>query len=324
MPEMRLRPRMLAVVFLAAVASARGDSDAEALARFKSEYPAASKRLEDPFHQVKGSCLLSIVPPGESRPTRSDEATFALDHGHEMVAIKRKQAQDVGELLYCIGPDTTFYLTRLPGAKSFVANGVGSTSLDRSAYVTLFGRFVKAHFACFGQPLTRLMARPEFRVVGAQYVNTTGQPSNAGAHSLVKVDFESETQASRSNMSVVFDPDAQWIIRSSEYRVEGPSRMRITTDVEYGPARDGVYLPRRVTCRDGGGESSICEFRDWSFEPTPEEEFKPTHYGLPNLVDQAGATRSLLPYWLGGLGAATFMAAVLLRRYVSRARSSLA
>lgn len=307
----------LAVIALWAIGGpARGDVDPDALARFEAEYPAASKQLEDLFRQVKGSCFLWTGARGESKPTHANEASFALDHAYEKVSIKSERGRGVGESLYCVNPDQVIYLTRLPGTKTFRVAGDGSTALDRSAYVTSFGRFVKAHFASFGQPLSRIMSRPGVRVVGAQFVDKAGRPADADEHPLIKIEFEDGTKARKSNTSVTFDPSAGWVVRSSEFRMDGTLQpMRITTDVEYGAFREGVLLPRRVTCRDAGGEASICEFRDWSFEPTPLQEFKPAHYGISNLVAKPGATGGLLPYWLGGLGASTFAAAALMLRW---------
>lgn len=306
---------LLIAILLSAWSSARGEADA--LARLNGEYPHAARQLEERFSSVKGVCRLRVVQPEETKPETNSDANFAVAHGYEKVVIRRKvsgRGVDAvfGEFIYCVGSGTgpTFYLSRKPGADSYFVEGIGSTAADRSAYVTLFGRFANAHYGVFGQPLSRLMRTPGFRIIGAEY-------TTEGDAGLIKAKFEVGDQDPKSTISVVFDPGDGWNIRSSEFRAgKPPGGVRITTDVSYGPAREGgPSLPRRVVARDASGVTSICEFVDWKFESTPEAEFKMGFYNLPDLVS-ASSTRSRLHlYVLLGIAAVAFAAALALRRH---------
>lgn len=308
MSNLWIRIAILIVVLLSNKSLAFGEMDA--LARFNSEYPRAVQRLEGQFGSVKGSCSLRVTLPDASKPSRISEAEFALDHQYEKVVIKRNVSEGLkataAEFIYCIGPGTTFYLARMPGAKTYTVEGIGSTASDRSAYATIFGRFVNAHYGVFGQPLTRLMKTPGFRAMSASHIKE-------GDVSLVKVNFELGVQSPKSTISVVFDPHHGWNIRSSDFRAGKLPGIRIETDVVYQQSQDGQFLPRRVVSRDTSGGTSTCEFTDWTFKPTPEAEFKMTYYELPDLVSNPTASYQLLPYWLCLVGVAGLIAAGLLR-----------
>ncbi len=290
--------------------------DAGEMARFEKEFPAAAKRQEERFAKAKGSCRLLSTDPKGSKPTKIDKAEFAIDHGYEKVTIHREFGVGKGkvahtDIVYCISEETAFNLTRLPGEKNFVVEGIGSTPSDEAAYLTSFGRFVKAHHCVLGRSMTRVMASPGFRVTNAERVEKDGR-------SLVKVDYESGSSEPKERVSIVFDPQWDWAIKSMEYIPGKFPMFRITTEVEYGTPQGGLVLPLRVTIRDQPGSSSVCEFVDWSFEPTPEAEFMMPFYGLPDLASKASRSRGGMTYWLGGGALATLVAAIMFRRLSTR------
>ena len=157
------------------------------------------------------------------------------------------------------------------------------------------------------------MTQPGYRVISAERLVKDGRD-------LIEVEFEVGAKAPKDRIVIVFDPQADWVIRSSEFRSGNASRLRIVTDVEYGPPRDDVPLPRRVISRDGSGSSSVCEFVDWSFEPTPAAEFTMPYYGLPDLVSKVEKRRNKLPYWLAGGAVASLLLTLVFRRLSARGR----
>jgi hypothetical protein len=306
---------MILSLILGTAISARGGQ--EEISRFEHEFPAAAKRLEERFATVKGACRLWTTSPRDVISPRVDDATFAIDHGFEKVQIQVKLptgGADAPHLdtVYCVGPGSAFTLTRLPNAKAFVVEGTGLTPKDRAVYLNTFGQFVKAFDGVFGRTMSQVMSTPGFRVTAAERIEKDGE-------TLVKVDYESGGRQPKQQTSVVFDPNAGWAIRSSDLRQKLASyEIRMITDVEYGPSRDGFPMPRRVTVRNQTGDVSICEFVSWSFEPTPEAEFGMPYYGLPDLVSKAKAPRRTFVYWCLGIATVGIVFAVLLRRLATR------
>jgi hypothetical protein len=81
--------------------------------------------------------------------------------------------------------------------------------------------------------------------------------------------------------------------------------------VEYHPDREGFAFPSVVRY----GSDPAIRFSEWSFEPTPADEFRLTHYGLeePFLSDDG----SLVWFALASIGV---VFAIFAARYVRRRR----
>jgi len=317
---MPIRCAIVLASLLLVAGSARGGS--HEMARFEREYPAAAKRLEARFSRVKGNGRLWQQIPAESVPARTESASFARDHGREKVRIRRKVARDgptdpEDELIYCMDEDTIFYLARPAGKERYIVQGIGSSPIDRSAYMSLFGKFVKAHDSIFGTPVVRLMSASGYRLLGAERSVKDGRES-------VSVEFEVGAKSPKDRVAIVFDPQSDWLIQSSEFHSGANPALRIRAEIQYSNSRDGSPVPRRITFDDGSTGSSMCEFIDWTFEPTAESEFTMPHYGLPDLVSKVSKHRSPLPYWLAGGAATCILFALVARRCsVRRARDAV-
>ncbi len=255
--------------------NARADSNA--MKRFNDEYPARSSQLLTTYGRIKGTYKIrreSLVQPGA---TREEFGEFAFDHQFEKVTIRRAIPTKsdgparFGELVYCLGSDSIFYVTRLSDSPTFQVEGLGTDPSDRAAYRTLFGQFVKAPLV-----LAQAMSRTGFHVTSAEY---TGD----GDEQRMKLTYEFGHPKPGVRVAVTLNPTASWSVDSSEYHPLLISGADSRTEIEYGEKLRDVPLPRRVIVRDNA-EVATCEFLTWSEEPTPPREFTMEHYGLPNLV----------------------------------------
>ena len=91
-----------------------------------------------------------------------------------------------------------------------------------------------------------------------------------------------------------------------------PAKAHIVGSIEYGPSASGsISLPKRVTIELPGGYHEIFDIESISFEPTPEREFSPTFYGLPELAGLAkDPSSSSAVAWLFGMAALALCVAV--------------
>ena len=292
--------------------------DDEQKARFQKEYPEAVKRLDERFSRAEGSCRIKSESSGKRPARRPEEAEFAADHGREKVVIRRYFSTGSGkaspadphvDLVYCVNfaDNTVFYLSRDPGKATYQIRGRGESPEDFSAYLSLFGRYFRANRAPFGISMSVLMKSPNFKVIDAEKINKDGR-------TLVRVEFAFGGVGSDSQASLVFDPENGWVIRSAQYVVGGRSK---SFEVEYGPPGSISQAPKRVTFHEPEG-ASTCDFLDWRFEPTPIEEFRLSHYALPDLSPKPKPQRSAMPYWLGGSAVAALVLAVVARRAAAR------
>jgi len=307
----RLLPAIILPTLLGPISAQAGEAE---MVRVKAEWPAAARRLDEMFAQVRGTARLSHEDPHATAKLPRTEARFAIDHGMEKVELSRF-TQDyrpvkLADIVYCVGEGTAFRLFRRAGDELYIVQGIGTTPSDRYSYVSLFGRFVLAHHGVEGLSMSRFLESPGFEVIGAEALNRAGK-------NLIKVDCVSGPRASKGQISLVLEPDAGWIVRSCRYRPGYEPGSLFHYEIEYGTSRGGVPLPRRVKLEEPGGIIHHCEFTDWVFAPTPVSEFNMVHYGLPDLV-HAYRPRNTLPYWLAGLALLVGSIALVLWRLASR------
>lgn len=311
---------LLVVVLLCGFSSARADE--ALLARFKSEYPEAAKRLRDQLATVRGTCRLWTVNSGKKSPVVEGE--FAFDHGRRKIHTRKKVPGGDGrrtfEEIYSVhdgpgGGGRSFYLRRVPSRTEFTVGGVDDDQSYPEAwgrYMSIFGQFANASFAV-DIPIDELLRRPTCRF-------TSAENETAGGRDLVKVNYTIED--SKRNYSqratVTLDPNLGWVMRS--YELTLGSVPPFDTDrgvVEYGPAdHEGRVLPSRVTSSLPDGES-VCEFTSWSFEPTPPAEFEMPWFGIPDLLkakaEKSPPKANFLPYWIAGLLAVSAVVALVIQ-----------
>ncbi len=276
---------------------------------FREEYPAAAKRLKERFSTSKWTCRISNVG-SKVRNDPPSTAEFALDHGRQKVHVRTKNrggdARSFFEEVFSTSDfalSPGFRLQRQPGQKNYVLGGLdrdGSDLTNYSKYMTRFGRFAKSNYAIWGEEIADLLTDPEYRLLGATRLTKDGRD-------LIKVVFEivdGQGAGNKSRVDAVFDPGAGWILRSFEERFDGSAPGDVqTARIEYGAARDGFFLPSKITMSDLDGDS-ICDFLAWSFEPTPLSEFEMPFFGLPDLTVRANLKANSVPYyWIGGLAA---------------------
>jgi hypothetical protein len=279
------------------------------VARVKAELPAAARRLDKMFSQVRGKARVWHDNPRLPKQRPPSEAVFAIDHGMEKVEFGH-----AANSIYCIGEDTAFRLYRKTGARSYEVEGIGlelvdSAPMDRYRYIAAFGRYLRASHGMMGFTMSQILESPGFEIRGAEVIKRDGK-------ALMRVDLAWGSRDPREEALVDFDPDAGWVVRSCHYR-PGPTTF-YDAEIEYGDSlHDGVPLPRHVRLDDFDLEVHHCEFTDWTFTPTPLSEFNMTHYGLPDMV-KAHRRRNWLPYWFAGGAVAVCGVAFAFRRLASR------
>lgn len=305
------------LLMLCALITSRSFAGQAEVERFRREYPAAAEKLKAHFAQVRGACRLLMQRGGDSLRVDVDRATFAADHGFQKVTIERDRKLGAGraraEVVYCVGPDTAFSLSRLPGAGTYSVQGIGSDWQDRSSYDTLFGRFLAAPYSVVGNPLTRIMAYDSFRLVSAEEVDVAGQR-------LVRVDYEVGGEGHADKAWLHLDPANTWAIRGGEVRFGRLPGGKLAFEVQYGDtAVDGLSFPRRVTFTDPSLLQSSCEFDSIAHGTTPASEFTMGFHGLPDLTrPHVEGGKGGMVVWLAGLAALGFAASLVLRRFATR------
>jgi hypothetical protein len=304
MPRIALLLGAIASLNLLGVVPGALAGEAE-LSRVKSELPPAARRLEEMFSRVRGTARMWEDNPRASTKTPVSEDRFAIDHGMEKVDVSRvsRGAKPVklSDIVYCVGKGTAFHLIRRNIEQPYVIKGLGKR--EEYAYISEFGRFVNAHRGVLGHSLNNLLDSPDFKITGAQAIDQAGK-------NLLRVDCVFGPM----QMSLDLDPAAEWIVRSGRFHPSDDPRDLTTIEIEYGPAQNGVPLPRKVRFDWSTGLVHHCEFTEWTFAPTPSAEFSMTYYGLPDIV-HADRSSSVRAYWLAGIALFVGSIALLFWRF---------
>ncbi len=300
---MYMRMVVVLSVLLWDVSAACGDDELKV--RWEREYPVAAQQLKERFSSCRGKCRLSITSADNPKPSPPSDAEFAWDHGRQKVHMRTKILGGAGNLafeeVYSITEGENarnFLLQKGADDSQFTVSGVDHNKEYPEVYAkysSKFADFVMPNLALGGVPLTELIADPDYHLIHVKGVTRDSR-------FLVNVAFEITDKEDGNNrrISVYLDPEANWVIRSSEEsfaKVE-PAETE-TTNVEYGPIQSGFLLPRRVTVSNSSDQSA-CDFVDWSFAPTPLNEFEMPYFGLPDLTAQAPPKSNNLPYWIIG------------------------
>jgi len=309
-------PAAVLTILIGAIVTASG-GEAE-LSRVKSEWPAAARRLEEAFVQVRGTARLwtdRTESPRASGKSFLDEARFALDHGMEKVELARftrgSKPTKVADYVYCVGEGTAFRIHRRDGAEGYEIEGVGAAPMDRILYSAVFGRFIHASHGVVGRPISNFLEEPTLEIVGAEAVERDGE-------NWIKVDCAIGFPETKDRVSFVLAPEDGWAVQSCQINYHYDPNRPILYEIEYGAAHGGVPLPRYVKLSgENPGVVNHCEFTGWEFASTPIAEFNMTHYGLPDLV-RARKPRGTLAYWLVGFAVLVGISAFVLRRAASR------
>lgn len=188
-------------------------------------------------------------------------------------------------------------------------------------------------------PLVPLLQHPTFRLVKLTDGTRDGVP-------VVRAEFDSRPGEPPTDPGVswtrgkVFGwfevaPAEGWTVRAFEYtyfaaadKPEVPlAKARVIGEVGYAPGLDGLPVVARYkqsTAWLDKPPDSYIEMNDIqvAFGPTPADEFRLSHYGLPEPVGVAPPPKSAAPvYWWVLAAAGVFAAAALVLYRLARGRT---
>jgi hypothetical protein len=118
--------------------------------------------------------------------------------------------------------------------------------------------------------------------------------------------------------SLVVDPELSWAVVEDSYEFEGRAgRSTIKREIERGPNAGRGLLCRSIQedFSDGG---RTLTFADYSFEESPEELFRLSHYDLPEPIDAPPLKhRTTRVWWIVG-GAIVCLALAIMFVHLAR------
>ncbi len=201
----------LFLIFSAPAGSTVIVADEATVARFKGEYPAAEKALEEKFAAMHGTCRLSDWVKGDDTPG-SAGATFAAGHGYLKLCltleIPTEAAGEPREIVYCANQDSIFKLHRLEANGPYVVAAAGGAEGDLDEFEHRFRTYYTAPFSAFSQPFSHLLKDREF-------VITDAEPLESADGSLIRLTYRHGSPPEDKG-TVIFDRGLGWVIKHFE------------------------------------------------------------------------------------------------------------
>lgn len=179
-----------------------------------------------------------------------------------------------------------------------LSNAAWKRNIERSIE-SQFGQYVHAMWGLGPEFLAGCMRQPGFELIDAEPV--------ADRPGIVEVRFRRDTAQGRES-AVRLDTNNHWAVVSYRSPIQA-TKNDYAFEVEYGEPVEGIAWPSRVSIANG----MTISIDDWSFEPTPIEEFRPSFYGCRDRVFDWTDPRHLFVAAAGVLMAISLMIFAILR-----------
>ena len=326
------------LLVLASTASAQNTNGSSALARFKSDYPAALTRLKQAYDHATASGTLTMISAVDSSG-RGLKIDIKVSGKLKKVSVFSFFASSGGDpkpayqFVNCIGQDATFTATRnfLKGNQFSISDVANIADAENDPLNTAFMQFNlmggKFFFAIYGKDLfdiRDLLDEEKFRITEVKEEIEAGER-------VVKIQYTSNKKQGAnvsSNGSAEFLPDRCWVLRrhaldtfsSIGTGANAPRKhMRFEMAAEYGDDQEGIPLLKQVKYVEPNGRGTktstlVFDKIDLGAE-TPDNEFTLAYYKLPDvLAPAADPSRSYTSYWIFGLSILALVAALVIRR----------
>jgi hypothetical protein len=302
---------MIATVGEVGIAQA-GDAE---VTRFIKEFPAASRSLEEHFQQIHGKFqYIEQVEPFKNQ-FRTNEVVFAIDHDNrKSVSLTPKTSdQQKIEKVICANANSTFQLERKGDAKEYFLKVLKQGKGSSIPFDGGFGRFLKSPYCLLGRSMANIVKTKDYNIVSANLITIDDKE-------LMEVDLEFGNSP-RYPAKILFDPSIGWAIRKSEVVLTDFNKVKIVTIIEYKNDSGGLPVPTEITSIDIDSKQKKCHFFSYDFEPTPNEEFEPAFFGLPDLGGgKSSNSRQSYAPWLAALAVGGLIISFFIRKMASRTK----
>jgi hypothetical protein len=269
----------LLTAMFANTASAFDKADVQ---RFLNEYPAAAESFVKKLAMSAGT--IESMPVGRFAKDGTRTYKFRMDHGCEKidsiaeVTLNGKPRSISSAYVYCEDDKSFFELTKRPDGDGYLVRSLGSSPKDFAYYRASIGSLMTVPL---GSAKSLLLRSVKADVMVIEEV--APEPSNP---KFVRVRFSMTPKfegAMKHTYTFVLDPENHWAVISEERAIGGKFPSVHKMEVEYGPKVDGFAMPAKVKFSREGAVESEYRYTDWKFVPTGRDEFRPSHYDLPDL-----------------------------------------
>jgi hypothetical protein len=261
-----------------------GPGDGKPMERVRNEYPAAVKRLKEAYSHVRGSGTITEVHQSKSKgsTTSVTKFTFIVDGGNikvskELDSLPSAAVKDK----YTVSSSNTNYNFR---ADAPVKNDPVVLRKLQPGRGSVYHELDNFRFTYVMAPFNMAGTIDEFLWDPAITKISQVTPVTKAGADLFRVEFTREM--SLQNEPTVMKcwlevaPDNGWVLM--EHGRTGKKHFDSSTKIEYGPAVDGVPVPKRIT-NEWATRRVTVEFDEFTFTRSSVGDFTLNSVGLPEV-----------------------------------------
>ena len=321
--------RVLGLVVIILVSNTQAAGDGSVEARWRREYPPAAERLEHAIQTFAAAGRSSThFKSGVTRKTES--LTIAASGGRRVIRSESRSEQKTGaagftpdgSMVGCETPEYVFTLSRPYKSTTYTIDEYGPNPGNPES--SLDFRIGRSAIAYLGFTLLSRIQDPTFELQSADEVSLDGR-------SLIRIMYKGKVGRSEESGTVHLDPSLGWVIRAADVRFHDANgdELNLQEHADYATTDPAPFLPSRFewtlkTPNPDRFERRIVEFDDIRAGEPPDELFRLSGYGLPDIPLSPQPGRSFYtwnnPLFWASLSAA-LVSFVLLRSIKWRPRS---
>lgn len=306
-----------------------------------TEYLNATPELEQFYSEAVGDATLSReIRIGSPDASREDFIIKFWLNGGRMRVDKTWELPSAGKASGATAAyvrDTSqpslqrsLRLERKTSNDPYVLKYIGSSTEDCDYNIyDHVGRFLTSPYSIDGEPLSRLLKEPTFKVLDVRRLG-------GGEAALVKVEFDFRPKFPRpqtlgGGISEAFErlegwftllPTDRWCLQDAEIRLtrgRGKGSFLRTTHVEYGDKQGGFPLIRKVVLewKELKPLRHTLQLSGMMHAAPPPERFKAAEFGFPELDEAGSDNGAYIVIFMSGL---LLVLAVFLLSWRNRAR----
>lgn len=250
--------------------------------RFKEDYPAAAAKLNDAYERIKGSYKLSSEDLRDL-PENVGETVWKVKFSVDATNLKcEERRHDINggqegliEYIACVNEEKGFIATKTVESDHYVLRELVAAEAGRVMFADSYFKYVKAPFYVYGATLAETMSDPTFELLSATILEYHGQ-------NCMQIEYRFGAPP-KSNMTLILEPEQNWVIRHGELRLGFAPKTVVTFDVSYKKSPEGIPLPEAVSYNVPHVTRDRCEFDSIQFEETTPSEFTLNHYGITDI-----------------------------------------
>jgi len=290
------------------------------LEKVRAEFPRAMTLLENLSKNVRGKFKRYVAEDGGTRATTVVYATNKSSRKAHITYDDSRAYAPGEEAVRCVSPAAYFQLSRNSSNVPYMLSAYNSPDGQDNPLEATLDQYLYAPCSIRGFRMTEFMANPTFAFNSAEEVVERGRP-------VMKINFSIKNHEWLISGVIFADPSNGWSIQKSdcETTVGNYRKQRLVCEAEYEALPDGSSSTRLVTLSipgpgpQGGPVKVRCETLEFERKSTPDSEFTPQFYGLPDLTTPGkDRSRNEAPFWLLGMAFLALVVAVAMKYYSTR------